>query len=154
MNCPECGSSETKRLQVVYEEGTSNIRGSALVAEGKGLGIAPIQGYSQTKLAKLAEPPGESPTQLWIAMFFVSLLWCLGKFIPGFFGFETAEWKDLLEKAYANGFVFTVGIIGGIFCAFKLIKGMIYNRTKFPDLNKAWLKKWMCMKCGKIFENK
>jgi hypothetical protein len=57
-NCPQCGSSRTKALSLVYSGGTTEVRyNSFYIGTRRNFGYIPTFGRRQSMKAKLAAPP-------------------------------------------------------------------------------------------------
>src|SRR5690242_17458869 len=58
LNCPSCGSSRTKALNLVYAGGTTDVRyNSFYIGTRRNFGYIPTFGRRQTMKARLAAPP-------------------------------------------------------------------------------------------------
>ena len=136
MQCKSCGSENTQRLSVAYQNGTSTINtrsnsvGVGVGSGGLGLGSATTttSGTSTSLLAARAAPPPKKryrsafiiPVAIWIvAMFF-------GKSFTG-----TA-----------------LNVIAYAVLAFFLFRAYQFNSQKWPQLYRHWQSMWICQKCG------
>lgn len=137
MQCDKCGSDNTQRLEVVFENGTSNINTqshSAGVGIGGSLGIGGITtkttGTSQTTLGVKASPP-QKKSYKWpiISIVFGLIAWSAGD--------GAAVWGVVLIAAGAY-FTYTAAM---------------YNKNKWPGLYKHWQECWLCHKCGNIYHH-
>lgn len=133
MKCPECGSENIKRLEVIYDEGTSNQSGLALLVGTGGEGAAVTAGRSKTQLAQKCSPPKKKGYEsLILAILLAVLCFCL---------MEAGAWLWFFLPA--------VGVIFSIFLATKTWE---FNKTSWPKLYDSWLKSWCCLKCGCFFQ--
>jgi hypothetical protein len=140
MICSKCGSDETQRLEVVYENGTQNINthstsiGVTSFGSGVGLGSASTStsGKSQSLAAQRGAPPGKKSLKGSIATLIFGLI-CLF-----YFGGDVG---------LAFGIIFLV--IGGVVFWIKYS----YNLNKWPPLYDKWQSSWYCNKCGFIFQS-
>jgi hypothetical protein len=124
MNCPECGSNQTRRLEVIYDQGSSDSVGSAVIFGERNLDFAVTESASQTKLAQKCAPPSKKGYFLAICLIAVSLIFTM------------------------------VTVFGYIFAVVFLIVCFVdwqYNTKQWPPLYRAWLKTWYCFKCGKVY---
>lgn len=79
MKCPDCGSDNCQRLEVVYQSGTFNIRAQSSGAGvglshggiGGGVGTSETYGTSQTQLAAKAAPPEKMSYKFLFMLFIV-----------------------------------------------------------------------------------
>jgi hypothetical protein len=136
MNCINCNSENTQRLEVIYEGGTQHINTKSNTA-GTSL-LNPIGGFfgaktttkgtSMSSAAQKAAPPAKK-----------SLKWSISMIIIGFFCFQGSMG------------VITIGLLliaGGGYLGFTSFK---YNSEVYPPIYDVWLNSWMCQKCGTIF---
>lgn len=54
----------------------------------------------------------------------------------------------VIALVFQSSFFIFVALIAFAF----LIQAVFYNSREWPDLFDEWQKKWICMRCGKIFE--
>jgi hypothetical protein len=72
MNCPNCGSNNVQRLQVIFENGTQHITAHSETlgvsfsssSEGAGGALTTTTGISQSIIAQKASPP-KKKTSIW-----------------------------------------------------------------------------------------
>jgi len=137
MQCDKCGSDNTQRLEVVFQNGTSNINTashSAGVGLGGGaLGIGGVTtkttGTSQTMMGEKATPPSKK-----------SYKWAMISIVFGWI---------FLNLDGPGGVVFGGAlIIGG---AYFIYNAFTYNKKEWPTLYKNWQECWLCHKCGNIY---
>ena len=134
--CTKCGSSEVRRLSLIYEEGLSHSASQSQTAFcGAGFGTTASTfstGTSQTALSKKAAPPTKKHTIL------LALL-------AGFLGFCTLA-------GLAN-FSFWALLFGGLtyLAVMKSLKAKAYNATAFPEEHACWQRSFMCNRCGGVF---
>ncbi|HVZ79745.1 MAG TPA: hypothetical protein VHE12_02960 [bacterium] len=147
--CPNCGAKEIKKLQLVYEEGTSDFDGITYGVSARGEnGVGVTVGSSQTLLAEEVSPPSKKTVAAWAIWFFVSLLLALNRFLPQN---EFFPQGGLFDK---NSQGFTIfGIFGMIIFSGFAYTAWQFNTEEWPGLYKEWSKRWICLKCGKIFKN-
>jgi len=140
MQCKSCGSDNTQRLAVAYQNGTSIINtrsnsvGVAVGAGGLGVGSATTTttGTSTSLLAVRAAPPSKKRYR--IAFIIPVLLWFIAMF------FE----HSIIEKV--------LGISGYAILAISLFRTYQFNSTKWPQLYRHWQSLWVCHKCGGIYQ--
>ena len=137
MQCDKCDSDNTQRLEVVFENGTSNINTrshSAGAGIGGGFGIGGVttktSGTSQTVLGEKAAPPMKKPYKWAIISIFVGLLFLSGSGGAMVFG----------------GLLIAAG-------AYFIYAASVYNKNEWPPLFKHWQECWLCHKCGSIYHH-
>ncbi|MBI4999023.1 MAG: hypothetical protein HZC22_19395 [Rhodocyclales bacterium] len=138
MECPQCKSDNTQRLEVIYENGTQDIKttsstvGAGFSGRG-GLGVAntTTTGKSQSMAAQKAAPPER-------------------RFSVG----------GLVAIVIGLFFVFVIGggaIVIGALCVagggYLMNKAMQYNKNVWPGLYQTWQASWYCQKCGTIYQH-
>jgi len=139
MICPNCGSDNTQRLEVIYDSGTSNINTTGVtsgVGLARGLGggaaVTKTSGVSRTTMAVKAAPPIKKK---WIFLALIAFVVLLVGISSGSIG----------------GILFGVGLAGG--AGYLCYKMSIYNNHVWPGLYQTWLRSWMCNKCGATYES-
>jgi hypothetical protein len=137
MVCPNCNSTDLKKLSLIYAAGASESRGRILgffVGSGNGLLFGKYTGTSQSRLSKTAAPPGKlpfaTPTILWLLGFFVVMAFAGRGRLSTLMAIVSAFYLFLLP-AY---------VIGALF----------YNFLVRPKKHKAWEKEFLCQRCGTV----
>lgn len=139
MNCNNCNSDNTQRLEVVYENGTQNINtksrstglGFSRFGSSIGFGRTKTTGVARSTAAIKAAPPAKK-----------KLLWFIVMVIVGI---SFVGSKNNVSHDYIIGVILLA--VGGFF----LYKNITFNKKTYPQLYQSWLKSWMCNKCGSIF---
>lgn len=134
MNCPTCGSDETRKYKMIYSEGayTSETRLEGRTAQTSGM----------SDLAKQCSPPRkQSPTATFLVGLF--LLFVLDWIAEAVFNTQSS---DTAANLVAAGFLLGIPVV--IYLA---IGASRFNRKEFPRLLAAWEGQWMCMRCGASF---
>lgn len=142
MQCTRCNSDNVQRLEVVYEQGTQNIKttgrttgsgvgfGNGGIGVGLGSATTTTTGTSQSLMAKKAAPPTKKPIAVPIVLIIIGLI------------------SLMMTGA---GFFILAGIaligLGG----FLFWKYSQYNKLTYPPLFATWQSSWLCNKCGTIF---
>lgn len=142
MKCPKCQSENTQRLEVVYENGTTNIDthsktvGGGLAGSSLGGAAAYTNttGTSQTRMAEKASPPAKKNT---------------AQAVGAAIGFSFPAYLFLSDGSFMWGGIFLLLIAGSIWLAKEWIA---YNSNVWPSLYDNWSKSWICHKCGNIFQ--
>lgn len=134
MQCKKCGSDNTQRLEVIYEQGTSNITSTSYTAGGGYAGILGLggattktSGIQQTGLGLRAAPPAK----------------------------RSYRWAALIMFI---GFCFSGSsiLIGGTLMAiatFFIHRAFQFNSNAWPQLYKYWQECWLCNKCGEQYHD-
>ena len=141
LDCPVCHSRQTKRLEVVYEQGLSNINtssntgGVGLGFGGLGVGIARsrTRGQSQTALSKKAAPPEKMryAKPLWIIFVVYAFL--------NIFDSQGDNVANILAAGWLCASVAAIAIVSS------------YNAKTWPPLKAAWDRTYLCSRCGHMF---
>lgn len=139
MKCKSCGSDNTQRLVVAYQNGTriintrSNSVGVGVGFGGLGVGSATTTttGTSTSLLATRAAPP--SKKRYWVAFIIPVALW-----------FAEMSLKGPVATPILNISAYAI-------LAFFLFRIYQYNSTKWPQLYRHWQSLWICQKCGSIY---
>jgi len=139
MQCTSCGSDNTQRLAVAYQNGTSTINtrsnsvGVAFGSGGLGLGSATTAttGTSTSLLASRAAPPSKKRYR--VAFIIPVALWIIAMFF---------------EKSFTGT---VLSISGYLILALFLFRTYQFNSTKWPQLYRQWQTMWICHKCGAVY---
>lgn len=142
MNCINCNSENTQRLEVIFEEGTSQINttsntavGGLMRGGGTGFGAkTTTKGTSMTAAAQKVVPPAKKSFKACIILILIGLFWT---YMNTFNAFD-----------FIGAVIGIALIAGGGFLGYKSFK---YNNEVYPPIYDVWLNSWMCQKCGTIF---
>lgn len=145
MQCPSCGSTSCRRLEVIYIEGTADIdttsHTSAIagglvgghLAFGVGSANTSTAGMSQSRLARIAAPPAAKAVMGWFITGFVALV------AFSIVSFATHWLWD------------SIALLVAVLCACAIVWAAWWNSTKLPKLQSRWRETWMCGACGESF---
>ncbi len=147
MNCPKCKSENTRRFQIVYEEGT--YKGEAQHHSTSYSGrdtyytstTTDIHGI--TKLAERCSPPLKA--RPFIRLFVINFLGIIICFILFLINENSFRIFDTAIASLVAGVIY-IGFLGLSIKMF--LSGLKYNRNEFIEKNKEWLDSWICLKCG------
>jgi hypothetical protein len=136
MQCNQCGSDHTQRLEVAHDAGTQGISATSRTAEigsisgalGLSGSVTTTSGISRSVLAQKAAPPEKRSLT---AVLLLALI--------GFLCLRGNIWVVTLGLA-----MMAVGIYG-------LYNSIRFNSEYWPKLYQRWLNSWMCLKCGNIY---
>ena len=139
MQCTTCGSDNTQRLSVAYQNGTQVINtrstsvGAGFGSGGAGLGSAATSttGTSTSLLAARAAPPAKKRYRT--AFILPVVMWIIAIF------FE----KSLLATA--------LNVSAYAVLAWLLFRTYQFNARQWPQLYQHWQSLWICHKCGTIY---
>lgn len=141
MQCPNCNSENTQRLEVIYNAGTQEINTHSATAGGAhggafGIGgaVTKTSGQSQSLLAKQVAPPAKK-----------SYKWPIIAILFGFFAFYSNSHNNLM-----GGLI--IGLLLGGPGAYLCFSNFQYNSNKWPSLYQHWFESWMCSKCGSVYQ--
>jgi hypothetical protein len=137
MICPNCNSSDMKRVSLIHADGLyescGRIRGFFL-GHSDGLLFGKYRGKNQSRLSAMLSPPRKlpyaSPLALWLAGFFLVMAFVGGGKLSLGMSFLSALYI-LSLPAY-------------------LIGALCYNLAIQPKKFKHWNRKFMCQRCGAI----
>jgi hypothetical protein len=136
MQCNQCGSDHTQRLQMVFEGGTHAISsishttdiGSLSGALGISDSVTRTSGVSRSVLVQKMAPPEKRNLS---AVFLLTLIGFLC--LRGSTGFIMGGLAMM-----------AVGLYG-------LYNSIRFNRESWPRLYQRWLNSWLCHKCGNVY---
>ncbi len=147
MNCPKCKSDNTRKFQIVYEEGFYEGESQHHSTSYSGNNAYPTSTTTKTqgmtKLAERCAPPKKKSPFL---RFFITNI------VGGAFCFLFSE----LNKQYnwIASLSNLTSILWGVYFIFFVLSlklfmsGFQYNKNEHPHKRKNWLNSWICMKCG------
>jgi hypothetical protein len=137
MVCPNCNSTDLKKLWVIYAAGLYDSRGRVsglLLGSGDAVLLGKYRGTSQSRLAKLVSPPRKAP---YVAPV---ILWLMGLFIViAFAGRGKLSW---MMGVLSAGYLFALPTY--------LLAALLYNFCLHSKKYKEWNGKFMCQRCGTI----
>ena len=134
--CPACASLDVQKVLLVYSSGTNTILAATTGIGAGGLGVGTTFGVSQSQLAgRLAPPPRKQPNGMFRAIFAgIFLAVVLGPFFDSTILFGTA-------------------FLSGFWGAYVIKKEAArYNEEEYPALYQQWAKRFVCLRCGLVFE--
>jgi hypothetical protein len=137
MVCPNCNSTDLKRISLIHAAGLYESRGRILgflAGSGDGLLFGKYRGKNQSQLSMMAAPPAKlpyaSPVILWLVGFFPLMAFVSrGKLSP---------LAGLLSVTYL------------LALPVYLLAAMFYNFVFRPKKYRAWENDFMCQRCGVI----
>ena len=152
--CPNCGSENTQRYSVIYNNGVSNYSSETEISgyverdflhSDSFSGTASTQGVSITNLAQTVAPPqkesevgcGTVVGSLIVVAVIHGILSC---FIDKGFLLEVIDWGILL--------------LFGFLLYYENKRSSEYNNNVYPQLYNDWLNSYVCMRCGHHFIKK
>jgi hypothetical protein len=139
MVCPNCSSTDLRKVSLVYAAGIHESRGwflGLLLGGADGALLGRYRGTSQSSLSRLLNPPRRLP---YVAPI---VLWLIGFFILMSF-----DAQGKLSWAMA---VLSVAYV--LLLPAYLLGSLIYNLFIRPKKFKQWREKFMCQRCGAIIE--
>lgn len=143
LNCPSCGSSRTKGLNLVYTGGTTEVRyNSFYIGTRRNFGYIPTFGRRQTMKARLAAPPLQRQWTC-IGWFFLMGLAILIALI------KLAASEDAVP---GTALLITWLVSSTALAVWDHNRALRYNETIWPDLWDRWNRSYVCERCGCIFE--
>jgi hypothetical protein len=149
--CPNCGSTDLKKVSLVYEAGLSlieiksRLRGVSFGDEGPNViaGTAETKGIAQTQLSKRLRPPKKWSYLKLVSWFGLALLVSLIVYVH-------------MVMASTAPVSSAPGEIGAAIClgAFVFVCAVVWrhNRLKYPREFAKWDRSFVCQRCGAISE--
>jgi hypothetical protein len=152
LRCPDCNSSDLKRLSLVYQGGLSRVKTrSRLLALvfGKGgpdlvVGRAAAHGIQQTELSRTRKPPVKWSYRRLVFRAMALTFVALGAYIV-FVASGTPPVSTLPLKLY----VFLAPVVF-LVLAFAVWR---HNYLRFPQEYARWDRSFICQRCGAICQN-
>lgn len=130
VDCPDCGSSDTRRLSLIFKEGTAvfTAETSPKWFSGRSQHVSSnTTGLSRSQLTSEAAAPEKAPTMR-------TLL------IGG------------LVTAFMSDFGRTWSIAAGLLTMIVVWRCVRYNSSEFPRLFATWKNSFLCRRCGRVFD--
>ena len=138
--CPNCGSENIQKMQIVYQSGTHSTSGQTTYKDERGNKVnAESSENTITALASAVAPPKEKDTPYGAALIF------------GAIGIYS------IYELLRYGFGWGVFIFGGITllvawgCYSSATENSEWNRIEYPKLYNEWCSSFICHKCGHRF---
>ena len=141
-DCPNCGSQETVRAEMVYDQGTSHINtvtagsgvGFGRGGIGVGLGSAATTGTQQSRLAAKVRPLAKPTGQPWASFL-----------VFGVIAIIISRIVDLWSGLVGFGIPLAlIGLAGSIYTAVRI-------QRDWPKAYEQWTHLWICNRCGTAF---
>ncbi len=157
MRCLKCNSENCRKLEVIYEDGTTERTTEHSISNSEGSSYGESVSKSQTKLAKRCSPP-EEPSMTFFGIVSIPLL------LYFFYGVAPDYLPDVLMNYLGSfkgtsGFLLVIVLFVGIFLISAYISGGLYyvlgGNRKWNAYEKelaVWKKGWLCLKCGNVFQ--
>ncbi len=147
MQCPQCGSGNIQRLEMIYDAGTQHLSAtSSTLATGyshgelvTGTANTTTTGIAQTTLAAKVAPPRKKSL---IFPVFAILIGC-----------ETPIWFFAFVRHPTLQMFLMMGMAGaaGFWGVRSFMNNRAFNNVTLPQLMQQWRMSWMCRMCGAIF---
>jgi hypothetical protein len=138
MVCPNCNSTDLKKLSLIYAAGVYESRGriaGLLLGSGDGFLCGKHKGTSQSRLSKLVSPPRKAayvaPVILWLMGFFI---------VMAFAGRGKLSW---MMSALSMGYASLLPVY--------LLVALFYNFFLRPKKKTEWGGKFLCQRCGFVW---
>lgn len=134
-DCPSCGSSDTRKASVVYEQGTATTRGTiagvGVGSSGVGVGVGRTKGDSSTISADINKPPEPNAA-------------------PGCAGM-LAMIVTIIVAAWAGVNFFLTILLAFVATIVAAIWVFIYTRQGDAEARSVYDRRWYCLRCGTQF---
>lgn len=154
LRCPNCGSTELKKVSLAYQEGLSGLnvrtrmRGVVIGSEGPDLvvGRATTKGTQQTNVSKVLTPPKKwSYRKLvgWSVLVFLSVAW-----IVFYVNTITKNSSSVPSVPLAVYSLFSAGVFIVLF-----LICWRHNHSTYPGQCARWNRSFICERCGGVSEH-
>ena len=160
MECPACNSDNTRRVAVVWEEGSyTQVSTAKTITKGQSsvfgggqmgtvasrqTGTTRTETRGMTELArKVARPDPETPLRDALRILGISA-------VSIFFG--GAVVAGIVSEPLAFVLMPVAAAIVVYWVFVRTSRGLRYNRAEQPELLARWQRSWWCSKCGEVFE--
>ncbi len=152
IKCPACGSTEFKKLSLVYAEGLSDLNASSrgwgiLVGGGGadlGFGKVRTKGQIQTRLSQRVSPPRKWSYWKILVGGLIGML--VLEFILGYADTFFRTGGNFNQQLAWFGYAW-LGIVAFILCA-----TFRHNVWTVPKRYRLWEQSFMCRCCGQVIE--
>jgi hypothetical protein len=147
LRCPNCGSTDLKKVSLVYEEGSSlikaksRLRGLSFGDDGPTVfvGTAETKGIAQTQLSKRLRPPKKWSYLKLSGWFGLGLLVSLIVYVH-----RVVASKSVVDSVRGE---FFFALLGGAFFVF-VIAFWRHNHFSYPRAYETWDRSFVCLRCG------
>jgi hypothetical protein len=155
LRCPQCNSSDLKKVSLAYQEGSSQVkthsRLRAIAVGGDGpdviLGRIKSAGTAQTELSKVLSPPRKWSYRKLIRYWLFAFVVCSWIVIA-------LDWSMTSSKTIISiPFLVFVGTCLGLFVLFAFAFWK-HNGPTFRREYARWNRSYICNKCGEVSEQK
>ncbi len=150
IECPQCGSTEFKKLSLVYAEGLSDLnacsRGWGLLVGGGGadLGFGKVRtkGQIQTRLSQRVSPPRK--WSYWKILLGGLIGMLVVEFVLGYIDTFLRAGGNFNQQLAWFGYAW-LGLVGLVLCL-----AARHNLGLYPRRYRLWDRSFMCRGCGQI----
>jgi hypothetical protein len=140
-SCPSCGSENTQKISLLYQSGTTNVRLGSIGVGGTGtghlgIGVGATGGCAQSDLARQYAPPKKLDPSTQMGCLIV-----IGVILTP------------IMYALTDSKIFAVFVLIIFIAAVALLYNHAerHNTKVFPQQFAEWDKKFLCLRCGVIF---
>ena len=153
LRCPQCNSTDLKKLSLVYQEGFSQVntrsrlRAIAVGSDGPDMIVGRItgRGTAQTELSKASSPPRKWRSGKLLRYWFFGLV--VGSWVVVALDWSKTDSKTVISIPFLAFAVACVGVF--VVLALGLWK---HNRSTFPKEIARWNRSFVCGRCGAVSE--
>ena len=153
MRCPNCNSTDLKKVSLAYQEGLfctdAHTRLRAVVIGGRGpdfvIGKATTRGFHQSVLSKQLNPPVKWSYRkliLWWALVFLSIGWIVFYMNTGAKNSAAVLSPPLTLFALLSAATFLL----------LLVLFWRHNQTTYKRRYSQWERSFLCQRCGTLTE--
>lgn len=155
--CPHCGTDDTRKVSLMYEQATSNLNFQSLALKDNGTatytaGSGGLQNLMGGRIAPPVSPAVPSKPRFAFCSSIV-FVWGSVIFIGGNLSHAEALWLGWGVIAPSVFFLFRYMARLSSYSAY----ANTYRTTLLPTHEQQmarWSRSWMCMRCGDLFERR
>ena len=155
LRCPQCNSTDLKKLSLAYQEGISHVnartrlRGVVVGSDGPDLvvGSGTSTGTMETDLSKSIAPPVKwsySKLMVWSVVCFLAFGWLV------FYVNAVATSSQAVESLPLSLYTIFAGcIFAAVFTGF-----WRHNHSQYRDSYERWNRSFICNRCGAVSDQR
>lgn len=156
LDCPNCGSENTKKISQIYQEGTgrsvSNSFAIGSVANRFAYGSGVSHTNTTSNLAKRFEPPRNIPT--WKMVLITPVIWGLVAFFIG------SVLGGIFDSVLQSKAAIYIGILVLLAIILVIPSVVVYfawkyalgKQREYQEEMPNWHRRFLCLRCDRVFK--
>lgn len=151
LTCPNCHSEETASFQMIYQQGTSTSLMGGIDSRGD---LFAGRSTAISSLAAKTAPPEKKPVGPAAAGLVIG---ACGAFVSGATAINmilNPSFPDTRASGISPLIIAIVFLGLAMFSLSAERSAKLYNAREYPAQYSAWLRRWMCKRCGNVFVKK